>query len=335
LAYAILKHRLMDISVVIRKTVVYSIVTAVLTVTYVMISAIVAKGLQGWVVSPTGFSSASAACAIALLFHPLRLKIQRYVDRHFFREALDQSLLREATDGFIHEIKKPLANITLPTELSVMDIEDWRSGKLSADKALTKIAQRLQYILNQTSDTGNRIDAIRAVTSTGENQSGLVDLMDVIQRSASLEKGLLEKNRVSLTLELAPGLPGVRGYAKQLEIVMRNLMKNAVEAIALQGALAERRILIMTRKAQQTVVLLVKDSGPGMKAEDLAHLFEPYFSTKGSHGMGMGLFLCRQIIHAHGGRIDARNGDDGGAELRVILPQSSPLNVELDAGANA
>src|SRR5207249_440192 len=104
----IARYQLMDIKIIIRRTLIYSFVTAVLTAIYVVITMVVARGLEGWVVSPNVFSSAAAACAMALLFHPLRMKIQRLVDRHFPREHLDPELLQEAAGGFAHEMKRPL-----------------------------------------------------------------------------------------------------------------------------------------------------------------------------------------------------------------------------------
>ena len=87
---------------------------------------------------------------------------------------------------------------------------------------------------------------------------------------------------------------------------------------------AQRRLTVSTQRAGGEIRLAVADRGPGIAADELAHLFEPFWSTKGS-GMGLGLAICRSIAAAHGGRIEAESGPDGGAVFRAILPAQQQL----------
>jgi signal transduction histidine kinase len=324
MAYAIAKHHLLDINVLIRRTLIYSAVTAVLTSVYLLIALGLARAMTGWVASPTAFSSAVAACAMALLFHPLRMKIQRFVDRYFFRESLDQAILREATSGFVHEIKRPLAKIGMPAELSLADLQELSDGKRSVQEVLPSVMQRLRYIVNETIDAGDKIEAIHEVSSADVKPMEDVDLKDVIKNSLEREKELIDRHHIQAHINLPKYLPSIHGHAKQLEIVISNLIKNAAEALSAMSLEAPRAIWIGASTEDGYISLSVRDSGPGIKAENLKRLFEPYFTTKGAHGTGMGLFLCRQIVQGHGGVISAnasRNGT-GGMEFVISLPNN-------------
>jgi len=322
-SYAIFRHQLMGITVVIRKTLLYSLVSAVLAAVYVGTVTLLAYILQGRHASASPYSPALAAVFITLLFNPIRRRAQLLMDRYFFREAMDQAMLREATSGFVHEIKRPLANISLPAELSLMDAREMLDGRKTMHEVLPKVIERLEYILHQTNEAGDKIEAIRAVASTDPGQAKELDLCMVIRRGATAEKTLCHRHEVIVHLDLEDEPLTVRGHAKQLEIVTTNLLKNAVEAIADRKLPGEKSIYVSGRRKGDHIVVSVRDTGPGIDPENLEHLFEPYFTTKGVQGTGMGLFLCRQIIQAHGGEIFAEPGkrERDGAEIIILLPK--------------
>lgn len=321
--YAIVKHQLMDINIMIRKTLLYSLLSASLAAIYVGTITFLAYAVQGRRGPASPFFSALAAVCITLLFNPLRRRIQLFIDRHFFREALDQALLREATSGFVHEIKRPLAKISLPAELSLMDLEDLAEGRRSIPEVLPKVQQRLRYILDQTADAGDKIEAIREVSTSDPGQAQDVDLAEVIRRGVAAERSLCERHHVEIKLDLGQEALKIRGHAKQLEIVVTNLIKNSVEAIAAHETPGQRMIRIAAARSDDHVTMTMQDTGPGINPENLPRLFEPYFTTKGAKGTGMGLFLCRQIVQAHGGRIGV-GGDEGrSAKFVIVLPSTS------------
>ena len=114
----------------------------------------------------------------------------------------------------------------------------------------------------------------------------------------------------------------IRGDAKQLEIVFVNLIKNAAEAMSLHSSAGlARELSLKGHEDANWVVTSIKDSGPGIKRTDIGHLFEAYFTTKGSDGTGMGLFLTRQVIKAHGGSIDVKTEEGQGTEFIIRLPK--------------
>lgn len=130
-----------------------------------------------------------------------------------------------------------------------------------------------------------------------------------------------EARRRGAAVEFAPadGLPLVRGDRIHLQQVLLNLVINALEAMA-DGA-GEKRVTVHTTANENgSVEIAVSDTGTGIPPDRLPRLFDPFFSTK-KEGMGLGLSIARSLVEAHGGRIWAENGPEGGT-FRVTLPTS-------------
>jgi len=124
---------------------------------------------------------------------------------------------------------------------------------------------------------------------------------------------------VSITLDLAPGLPLVSGDRVQLQQVLLNLVVNAFDAAA-DVADRPRKVILRTRTLGERFVQLdVADTGPGIAPEKLESIFQPFVTTKPS-GMGMGLSVSHSIVGAHEGRLWAENGPERGAIFHVVLP---------------
>jgi signal transduction histidine kinase len=319
ISYAIFRHQLLDIRVVIQRTVVYSAVTAVLTATYVMLLYLITRVLAGWVGQPSAYSSAIAAGVIAILFHPLRTRLQQALDRRFPRESLDQDLLREATSGFAHEIKRPLSKISLPAQLAIQDIERWRPDAESAEALLARVSDRLRFIVRESEDAGHMVEALRSLAGTkgaskedvelGELVSGIVQSFERQSRSAD----------VQIELHVPPAGVLVSVQRKQLEIGLTNLLKNAIEAVEAQPE-GRRTVRVAVTPKQNEALVSIQDSGPGIQSVDQQRLFTPYFTTKQGKGMGVGLWLAREIVRSHGGSVSCESDIDQGTVFTVRLP---------------
>jgi C4-dicarboxylate-specific signal transduction histidine kinase len=127
------------------------------------------------------------------------------------------------------------------------------------------------------------------------------------------------KNGVTIQKQLTDHLANIQGDRIQLQQVILNLMVNATQAMS---GLAEgiRELHIGTESAEEEGVhIAVRDAGPGLSAENLQHLFEPFYTTK-PNGMGMGLSICRSIIEDHGGRLWATGLHPHGALFQFTIP---------------
>jgi signal transduction histidine kinase len=127
------------------------------------------------------------------------------------------------------------------------------------------------------------------------------------------------ENSVSVRTELAHGIPLVQGDRVQLQQVILNLIINAIQAMSGSGESA-RELLISTGKAESgTVLVKVRDSGPGIAPVTREHVFESFYTTK-PNGMGLGLSISRSIIEAHGGRLWASANKHRGATFQFTVP---------------
>jgi signal transduction histidine kinase len=318
ISYAIFKHQLMDISVVIRKTLLYSLVSAALIAVYVGTITLLAQVLGTRHASSSAFSFALAAVFITLLFNPLRVRIQRFVDRHFSREAVDKTVLREITSAFVHEIKTPLSNIALPAELTFMDMDDLQGGKKTPDEVIPKIKKRMKYIMDQALLAGSKVEAVREATVAEDIARSSANLDEVFNNSIKQMNEHLRKAKVETSVEAPEIIAPVRASARQLEVVFGNLIKNAAEAMA--GTRGPRRLEISAMQVDGKAIVTVADTGPGIKPADLQLVFDPHYTTKGPKGAGTGLALCRQIIEAHKGTIEVSSTPGHGATFTIILP---------------
>lgn len=152
----------------------------------------------------------------------------------------------------------------------------------------------------------------------------LTDLNQLVRESLEATRHIYDQADIALQLDLDGRLPRVLVDAVQIQQVLFNLLLNAGEAM--EHSEPPRQLTVRTARAQDMVQVIVEDSGPGLSSADLSHLFEPFYTTKPAHqGTGLGLYISRQIVEAHGGRISGENRSDGrGARFTVELPAGIP-----------
>ncbi|PYV53086.1 MAG: hypothetical protein DMG98_22050 [Acidobacteria bacterium] len=130
----------------------------------------------------------------------------------------------------------------------------------------------------------------------------------------------LLKGGVTVRTELAADAPPVLGDRIQLQQVILNLVRNAIDAMSTIGD-RPRELLIRSAKDTNSVLIQIEDSGSGLDPEQAERIFEPFFTTK-PQGLGMGLSISRSIIEAHGGRLWASPGLSHGAVFQFTLPKA-------------
>jgi signal transduction histidine kinase len=170
---------------------------------------------------------------------------------------------------------------------------------------------------------GHELERLKTLTgglltfaSTREGHLRLLALNDLIDDVLRLVRFELQRQGVQVSTAFAD-LPLVSADAAKLKQVVINLVMNAAQAMPGGGA-----VTVTTRRhGRRHVELLVSDSGPGIPAELLDSIFNPFFTTKSEgEGTGLGLYICRNIVREHGGEILVMSPPDGGACFTVRLP---------------
>jgi light-regulated signal transduction histidine kinase (bacteriophytochrome) len=130
--------------------------------------------------------------------------------------------------------------------------------------------------------------------------------------------GKIRNRQVLVTIEEAEDVP-FYGTIGQLNQVMANLLSNAIQAVEVGG-----HIWLGATSNAETTQIVVRDNGCGMSKETLRNLFQPFYTTKGDLGNGLGLYISHEIVERHGGSITVESGPNGGTAIRISLPARSP-----------
>ena len=217
----------------------------------------------------------------------------------------------EMTAAIVHDLSQPLTAIMTNAQAGLRFI---RSPNGSQDE----VTEILHDIVVADQRARQVVQNMRALFVKGDAQRQPLRLNALINDVATVVGTDALLKNVSVTLDLAPQLPLVSGDRVQLQQAVMNLVANAIDAVS--DADRPRHVLLRTRPHDpNTVQVDVVDTGPGIAAEALASIFEPFVTTKRS-GMGMGLSVSRSIVGAHDGRIWAENNADGGASFHLVLP---------------
>lgn len=219
----------------------------------------------------------------------------------------------ELAASIAHEVNQPLASIITNGETGLRRLAQSEPDVEAVQKLIGRMVADARRAFGI-------IDRIRAMVTRQAPQQTALPLNDVVQESMDLLRHEFQSRNISISLDLAPALPSVVGDRTQLQQVVVNLAINAVQALA-QSMGARRSVSIRTVLSDpKTVSCFVEDSGRGIEAEHLPHLFDSFFTTKNT-GMGIGLPICRSIIEAHHGQIRAdSNSPLGGARFSFSLP---------------
>ena len=143
--------------------------------------------------------------------------------------------------------------------------------------------------------------------------------MDAVRLVLRLLQHDLQINEVSVATELQDNLPEVHLDGTQLEQVLLNLVKNAIDAMSSSPPEARRLRLKTSFDGQSTVLMSVQDSGPGISAENRERIFDPFFTTKPG-GMGLGLAISSTLVVNYGGKLRLVKSDSEGSIFELAIP---------------
>ena len=217
-------------------------------------------------------------------------------------ERLEKERFREIsafTSGVAHEIKNPLNSLALVLELLGRKVPPEAKGDVDLGKAQVRTVARI-------------VDRFSRVVKAVRPDLTALALDEVLGQAAESLAAEVPAAAGRIRIESATGVL-VAGDRELLVQAVLNLLKNAVEASP------DAPVHASGRRAGKRVEIRVRDGGPGLPPEAAALVFEPFYTTK-EKGMGIGLYLTKRIIEAHGGTIEAHSENGQGTEFRIELP---------------
>jgi signal transduction histidine kinase len=241
-----------------------------------------------------------------------------------FDEALQRAkldALKELAYGASHEINNPLANIAT------------RAQTLLRDETDPERRRMLEAIRLQALRAHEMISDLMLFARPPEPQRESVDVGELVGRVAEEFRVQCRERRIALSLDRTSDLPPLWADREQLAVALTALVANAVEAIGSDGAVLLRAATQDVDVPQpdatgelrtgRVVVLEVIDDGPGIAAEALPKIFDPFYSGReAGRGLGFGLSKCWRIVELHGGRVSVVNNPTRGVTARIELPAS-------------
>jgi signal transduction histidine kinase len=221
------------------------------------------------------------------------------------------------TSAIVHEVRQPLAAIATNGSAGIR----WLT-KTPPD--FDEVRAAMTRIVRDSHRASQVLESIRALFKSADLEVQPVDLNGIALGALDLLRGELTDHGVITRTELAPELPLVGGHSGQLQEVMLNLVRNAIDAM---DSITDRARVLRVRTecdGRDAIVVSVEDSGPGIDPKKVDSIFDAFVTTK-SHGMGLGLAICRMIILRHEGQLSASAENKSGALFQFTLPIKSAV----------
>jgi two-component system sensor kinase FixL len=208
-----------------------------------------------------------------------------------------------------HEVNQPLSAIGAYLKAAARFLEggDPQKGRVI-----------LQRAAEQTDRASGIIRRLREFVQKGQTERRAEDLAKVIDEASALAMVGTRNQGVTVRMRLDSAASQAVIDKVQIQQVLFNLMRNAIEAMVTSE---QRELTIATARSPNGFVeISVSDTGPGLAPHIRSKLFQPFVTTKDT-GMGVGLSICRSIVEAHGGRLEADDRPGGGTVFRFTLPR--------------
>lgn len=226
----------------------------------------------------------------------------------------------EMAAGIAHELNQPLAAIRLYSEGGVEGIS---KGTLNGPE----LSAMLDKIAGLATRCGQVIRGLREFAMREEPRHVIIDVRDMIHEVLQFMGHECKCSGVNYSLDLGSNTQLVSANPIQLQQVLVNLIRNAIEALADHTRLGRIEICSQSTEDDRNITISVYDNGPGMSSETMSHLFDPFFTTKPS-GLGMGLKISQTIVRAHGGTIHCNSEPQIGTTFTIQLPMASNVTNE-------
>ena len=260
------------------------------------------------------------ALVLAALFSERRENEARLVRANMaLQRERDNKLmnLEAMVASLSHEVRQPLVAISTNGGAA-------RRFLRHTPPNIDEVQSSLDAMVNASHRASAVFDNIRALFGNADQVREPIDVNELVLGSLRALDGELKDHGVASRTELTPELPFVMGHKGQLEEVLLNLGRNAIEAMdAVEGG--SRALRVRTQRGDRnTIIVAVEDSGTGIAPQRLAIIFDAFVTTK-PKGMGLGLAICRMIVERHGGQLAASSDGKSGASFQFVLPVESAV----------
>lgn len=239
------------------------------------------------------------------LSEPKRAAEELRLQRERLHQVEKLSAMGSLLAGVAHELNNPLAVVVAQATLL---------SEKAGDAATKDRAKRLHAAAERC---GRIVKSFLAMARQKQGQREILDLNTVVAASLEMLSYGLRSAAIAVTMTLDPQLRPIEADRDLISQVVANLIINAQQALTDRAA--PRRLELTTGNLANMVLLTVSDNGPGISEQAMTRIFDPYFTTKPA-GTGIGLSICKTMVEAHGGRLEARHGAEGGAIFVVTLP---------------
>ncbi|MBU2541842.1 MAG: hypothetical protein KJ593_08085 [Candidatus Omnitrophica bacterium] len=319
-SYAIFRHQLLDIRLVLRKGLAYSILLTIITALYLVFILTIGDIFQNLFGYKSFLINLLAIFSFAILFAPLKNAIQSFIDKRFFkgtlaslaeeRRRLEEELRRSdhlkavatLAAGMAHEIKNPLTSIKTFTEY------------LEENKEKPKFIAKFKKIV------GSEVDKINSIVHQLLDFSKPTPLKlkkcninQILDETLALLSNDLLKHKIRLIKDYRSQEYYIQADSNQLKQAFLNIFLNSIEAMLNGGVLT-----VSTNQQNSKLAVIIKDTGKGIPEKDLPHIFDPFFTTS-DKGTGLGLLITHGIIKEHGGKIEIKSRVVVGSKVKITL----------------
>ena len=233
------------------------------------------------------------------------------------------SLAGEMAAGLAHELSQPLTAIAAYARGCLR----LSTGSVTEPALLH---EGIAEVVQQAERAGDVLDRLREFVRGGEYRRTLTEIEPLIGAVLGLTRTEAMQRAVEIEARIDPGLPAVLADRVQIEQVLVNLLRNAMDAMEVADSGRRSIVVAVRRSSSRAVEISVADSGPGVATEVADTIFEPFVTTK-SNGMGMGLSISRSIVESHGGRLRMARNVRSGAMFNFDLPTAEAEAIG-DAG---
>ncbi len=262
-------------------------------------------------------------------------------DRRFFTGFVRDLSERQETERRLQELQSELIHVSRLTAMEKMAsalahelnqplsaIASYVKGSFRLVKAdvidRDRLFDALERAREQAIRAGDIIKRLRDFVAKGETERTLESLSRVVEEASLLAMVGAKEHRVHVNFDLDQSLPPVLIDKVQIQQVVLNLIRNAIDALAKSTT---RQVRVSVKNwSEDCAVVSVADTGPGLAPDIAPQLFQPFMTTK-KQGMGVGLSISRSIIEAHGGRIWVDDNPGGGALFSFTVPTMSEKEI--------